>query len=234
MNDQLLNITRLQINYFQQLDFIDIIALSQINKAWYEVCNNDLLRNIIYSKNDDIDIPRNFDIMPTLQVIYNQLSDILHEYHPKNSLPNWIIYEKFIINMIYKMLNEFIDMLTYDFEDYINNNDENIDSENTNDENTDSENTNSENSNNDDNDDKIISMSALIFAFPHYSTKVSLYDRYHYENEPYVNIYIPIDFIYYMGNTYEKIATENRKVKIANYASKRMSDAIHALLLVNN
>lgn len=64
-------ITRLKIDYLYHLDYVDFNSLSNINKEFFNMLNNDtVLRNILYKQcGNDIYLPPDFPILK----VFNEL-----------------------------------------------------------------------------------------------------------------------------------------------------------------
>lgn len=106
MEDKLLNITTMNINYLDNLDYVDISQLFKINTAYRKLTKkqlNDILRQILFTEGYNIVITPNFDIIKALDELYTKIEDlILINYG--NKLPDWVDIEKFINYMKRKIV----------------------------------------------------------------------------------------------------------------------------------
>lgn len=205
--DQLLStITKMNINYFDNLDYVDIRNLCKTNKQFANLCNdNTLLRTIIYNKNKYVDIPQKFDIAGTLIDIYKQIIKIITKNYPKENAPKWVKYEEFMDQMIRDCIRLIIDLVSNDLDDYIKE---------------------SENNKYNDKWTFKIEIFKYIIGFAYYSENINMpYSDNPIFSDLKTNIKFSHKFINYVKNTYNK--TPHEKSYFPLYK------AIAALLLVN-
>lgn len=109
-------LTELQIDYISDLDYVDILNLSMVNKYFTSLTtNNILLRATLNNKNEDIIISANFDIGAAL----NSLFQIVKTYISITNKPFEDHIKRLIYREIYQNLGNHI--LVYW---YINNEDQ--------------------------------------------------------------------------------------------------------------
>jgi len=91
-------ITRLKIDYLYHLDYVDFNSLSNTNKEFFKLLNNDTtLRNILYKQCDnDIYLPPDFPILKALNELHNEITIFMYKLYPINMRwPRWINIEMF-------------------------------------------------------------------------------------------------------------------------------------------
>ena len=124
MQHTLQDISQMDISYLSNLDYIDISNLCNTSKRYMKVCNdNIILRNLIYARNDEVDITPNFNIARALKDIYNTITEIIDVNYPEEILPKWVNKEIFKDDMMKKVRADFVYNLADDiFNSYIDNN----------------------------------------------------------------------------------------------------------------
>lgn len=105
-------IAELEIPYFNDLDYIDITNLCKANKSYNKLCNNKMLRNILYSRNRNIVIDFRFDIKYALTTIDKSIEDYFYILYPRNlKYPTFIdkvAFKDHIKRIIYEEMCEFL------------------------------------------------------------------------------------------------------------------------------
>lgn len=118
IQDYLMQVSKHDINYLLTLDYIDLKNLCSSNRELLPICeDNIILRQIIYKRNNDINIDSNFDIVGILNDTYSALQKIIDDNFTRKDLPRWINEELFNDDMLRTLLYEFIDKLSFIIED---------------------------------------------------------------------------------------------------------------------
>lgn len=107
----LLNITKMSINYFETLDYADIMKLQKTCREF--VIDNSLLCQIIYNKNNYVNIPKNFDVTGIIKSVYDQILAFIYDNYPKKDAPRWVVHEIFVEDMMKSSMESFIDDLLF-------------------------------------------------------------------------------------------------------------------------
>ena len=116
----LLAVTKMNINYFDNLDYVDMMNLCKTNSQFATICDdNVLLRQIIYNRNKYISIPNNFNISGILKDIYSQITKIITDNYRKEEAPRWINYEQFVDDLIRDSVGSLITPLSDDLDLFI-------------------------------------------------------------------------------------------------------------------
>lgn len=109
-------ITQLQIPYLQKLDYIDLKNLCKTNKYYRNICQNEKLKQILYSKNENAKVIDQINIKETLDELDDTVERFYHESYPKDmKLPSFIkqdqlkdYIKRIIYDQIYYNLNDII------------------------------------------------------------------------------------------------------------------------------
>lgn len=99
-------ITRLQIPYLQKLDYIDLKNLCQTDQYYRNICTNKGLKDILYSKNENIIIDPSINVKNVLDELDHAVENFYYESYPRDfKFPSYIDKDKFkdyIKKIIYK------------------------------------------------------------------------------------------------------------------------------------
>lgn len=97
MDPPLYMITEMNIDYLSKLNYIELKNLSYTNKKFVTICNdNSMLRNILYNKNDKINLPPNYNIATAVNELYNLIREFIHKDYPDDKYPKWVNVELFM------------------------------------------------------------------------------------------------------------------------------------------
>ncbi len=97
--DPLIYITQIGVEYYKDLDFVDLKNLCRTSKELNNIChNNFMLKQIIdlYVK-----FPKNYDIAEAFNQLYTNISQLISKNYP--DIPKYIIKDLFMDDMIRKV-----------------------------------------------------------------------------------------------------------------------------------
>lgn len=112
-------ISKLGINYLSKLDYVDISNLSRVNKFFDNTCNdNEFLRNLLYVKNINMELPLDFDINLAMKDIDYQMEKIYSLNYPFDMIfPKWIdkkLFKEHMKRVIYVEIYFGLNGIIYD------------------------------------------------------------------------------------------------------------------------
>lgn len=102
---ELAYIIHMDISFVDYLDYLDIKQLCKTNKNIQKACNNTVLK-LILTKNLDIVLPQNINVIDALTSIYNEFEKLYYLHYSK--LPIWVDPKKFKNHMIKEIRDIFI------------------------------------------------------------------------------------------------------------------------------
>lgn len=95
--DPLTYITQIGVEYYKDLEFVDLKNLCRTSKELNNIChNNFMLKQMI-----DVKFPKNYDITDAFNELYNNISQLISINYPE--IPKYVIKDLFMDDMIRKV-----------------------------------------------------------------------------------------------------------------------------------
>jgi len=117
----------IHINYLCYLDYTDLFKLSQINKYFNTICNDDnVLKNILCQQMQGIKFTNKFNLVKPLKLLYNAISKLIDENYPESpenynfQFPKWInipLFKEEMIRRVYMDLKDRLGKILYNYND---------------------------------------------------------------------------------------------------------------------